>query len=416
MGEMKTYNTNSMLFYSLIFVTILSCTPLLRNVMGYIFSWLILLPLVLNKISSHTFTKNSGIITSSLLFIAITLIYRIFGISTARPGYYLGLLLFFMIVMILPLVPKSIDKRKQQRLWWVLLFVMLFNVADNIRLSILHPEINTMRFYLDKSFLSSINAGDDSFYTFSLFFFCVCFFVWLNVEQKKVKWFSLVVAVITAVYICWFCFKASIVLFFILSVFLIYYAKKSSNLMLFYFVTAISGVVVYFLLEVYSDSIIDYIISVSPSKRLTVRFVTLLDENADEAQDNTVTGRTTLYMLSIKTWLTNAVTFLVGIGDHYTLLHAAKTGIGQHAALPDTLARYGIVGFSVIIVMLRCCIKYTLSLFDQKYRLQVLTIFLIYILNGSVKEMFFAGVGCVLFILLPLSSIFLKSNTTEKKK
>lgn len=415
MGEIKTYKTNSQLYYSLIFVIILSCTPLLRNVMGYILSWLILLPLVLSKINSRSFTENSGVITCSLLFIAINLVYRIFGISTAQPGYYLGLLLFFMIVMILPLVPKSIDKRKQHKLWWILMIVMLFNVADNIRLSILYPEINTMRFYLDKSFLSSINAGDDSFYTFSLFFFCVCFFIWLNVEQKKVKWFSLIVAVITAVYICWYCFKASIVLFFLLSVFLIFYAKKTTHLMLFFVITAISAIISFFLLEVYSETIVDYIISVSPNRRLTVRLVTLLDENADEAQANTVTGRTTLYMLSIKTWLTNIVTFFVGIGDHYTVLHAAKTGIGQHADLPDTLARYGIVGFSVIIMMLRNCIKYILSLFDQKYRLQVLTIFMIYIIYGCVKIIFFAGVGCALFILLPLSSIFLKRNKTEKK-
>ena len=295
------------------------------------------------------------------------------------------------------------------------MIIIFLNIADNMRLSILHPEINNMRLYLDPDFLSSINSGGDYFYTCSLFFFCVSFFIWLNTKQKKVKWFSLIATVLTAVYICVFTLKASVVLFLFLSVVLIYYSKKMKSIMTIAIVAVVSGAIILYVTEIYSDIIIDYIISLSPNKRLTVRLVTLLNENDEMAQESTVTGRTNLYLLSFKTWLTNPLTFFMGIGDHYQLLNAAQTGIGQHASIPDTLARYGIIGFSLIVVMLKSCIYYFLSLFDKEYRQQVLTILIIFIVYGMVKLIFTSSLGCVLFLLLPLSAIVVNNRQSNLK-
>ena len=415
----RQYRISTPLFVSFVLVVLAGCTPYFKGVAGYFFFWIIIVSTLFFKIGTPVYQRCSTILMSTILYVSVILIYRLLGISTAKPGYYLGLLLFYMVVLLLPIVPNDELSKKAKKLWWCIMIIILFNVVDNIRLSILYPEINLIRFYLDSDFLSSINAGGGSFYTLTLFFFCVCYFVWLNTEQRKLKWFSLVAAVVTAIYICGFCFKASVVLYFILSAVLIYYAKKTQNRTSFVFVALLSGFVVVSLVGNFSNEFINLIETVSPNERLTMRFVTLVDENADEAHEATITGRTNLYMLSVKTWLTNTVTFFFGIGDHYTVLDPAKTGIGQHASLLDLLGRYGILGASLVFIMLKKSFSYILSLFSQEYRLQIGAIFLVYILCGLTKEIFEAGIGCVLFILLPLSATVLdksKNNSSVNNK
>lgn len=411
----KKNSINTPLFIFFVLVVLAGCTPFFKGVAGYIFLWIIIASILITKIGSPVYQRCSTIVRSTILYVSIILIYRLLGISTANPGYYLGLLLFYMVVLLLPIVPNDGLSKKTRKLWWWIMIIMLFNVVDNIRLSILYPEINTMRYYLDSDFLSSINAGGSSFYTFALFFFCISYFVCLNAEQRKIKWFSLVAIVLTAIYICVFCFKASVVLFFLLSAALIYYAKKTRNRTSFVIAALLSGFAVVSLVGYFSNELINLISVVSPNERLTIRFATLVNDNSIEAQEETITGRTDLYMLSVRTWLTNVETFLWGIGDHYTVLDPARTGIGQHASLLDLLGRYGILGASLVFIMLKKSFSYILSLFNMEYRLQIGTIFLIYILCGLTKEIFEAGIGCALFILLPLSAAVLpkKKNSNS---
>ena len=412
----NTCKISKPLFYSFVLVIFFCCTPILKNVIGYFLTWILILTVILGKFDSQAYKKNSVIVVSTLLYVAVVLVYKLSGVSSAHFGYYLVQMRFYLIVLLLPLVPRDYTQPLAKKLWWMLMFIMLFNIADNIRLSILYPEINIIRHSLDESFLSSINAGTGSFYTFSLFFFLVSFFVYLNTELRKIKLFSLFAAAITAIYICWFSLKASVFMFFFLSIVLVYYAKKAQNRKLFLGITILSGIIIVLIVDVFSDEIIDYIIMLSPNERLTMRLVTIVNDDASEAHEATITGRTTLYMLSVKTWLTNVTTFFLGIGDHYDTLNPEKTGIGQHADFLDVLARYGLVGGSLVFVMLRSCFKYILSLFDNKYRLQIGTIFFVYFLCGFSKHIFEAGIGCVVFILLPLSAIILKSNKQNYNK
>ena len=405
---MTKQGSNILLFYYLAWAIICS-TPILGK--SLYFAALLAVAIVFMALNSSSFRFHRAIYWSVFLYIALIFVYKLIGYSSAEWGNYMHQLSFFIPMLLMFLIPDLLSNRQKTLLWWLVLAIMVFNIADNIYLSILYPSLNSVsRFYQDEEFLASINAGGSPFYTFSLLFFNVCFFVFLN-SKKKIKYAALVAAVISAIYILGFCLKASVVVYFLLSLFLQYFAYRTSNTFLFFVVigfTAILGIAV---ITVFQDSIVDFIISVSPDERLTARLVTLIDAENVEADISTATNRTSLYLLSVETWLSDISNFLFGIGDHRAAFGAKATGIGQHSDLLDSLARYGLLGLMLLVTIFKNFIKYLLTLFGKQYKLQLVTIFVILIMCGLTKGIFLPGIGCVMFLLLPLSKdIIIKSK------
>lgn len=401
---------NKILFIFFLIWAIVCSTPILGK--SLYFAALLAVSIVFIALNSSSFRFHRAIYWSVFLYIALIFVYKLIGYSSTEWGNYMHQLSFFIPLLLMFLIPDMLSNRQKTLLWWLVIAVMLFNIADNIYLSILYPSLNSVsRFYQDEEFLASINAGGSPFYTFSLLFFNVCFFVFLNSKKKKIKFAALAAAVICAIYILGFCLKASVVVYFLLSLFLQYFAYRTSNTFLFFFVigfTAILGIAV---ITVFQDSIVDFIISVSPDERLTTRLVTLIDAENAEADISTATNRTSLYLLSVETWLSDISNFLFGIGDHRAAFGAKATGIGQHSDLLDSLARYGLLGLVILVTIFKNLFKYLLSLFGRQYKLQLVTIFVIFIMCGLTKGIFLPGVGCVMFLLLPLSKdIIIKSK------
>ena len=127
-------------------------------------------------------------------------------------------------------------------------------------------------------------------------------------------------------------------------------------------------------------------------------------------------ARENLWLVSIKSWLSNLLTFFFGIGDHRAsedISSVAKTGIGNHSDLFDTLGRYGLIGSLLIMNIFRLSFKHILSLFDKSRKLQVMVIFMVLILYGFTKGIFVLGVGCALFLILPIISILLQKRNVS---
>lgn len=388
---------------------VVSCTPILSNPLYYVA--LLAFAVVMLFVHYPLLRKQQRLGLGVMSYVALVFIYKLVGYSSAAWGNYMNQLLFFIPMLLMVLVPNLLSDGQKRKLWWLVVIVMAFNIVDNIRLCILYPQLNTVnRLYQDEDFLASINAGGTPFYTFSLFFFNACFFVFLNCKEKATKYMALGVAVISAVYILGYCLKGSVVVYFLLSLVLQFFAYKTQNTTLFVVVLALSAMLAFVVLNLFKDAIVDFIISVSPNERLTTRLVTLVDAENEEANMVTITGRTNLYLLSVETWLSDIVNFVIGIGDHRALFGAKATGIGQHADLLDSLARYGLLGLIVLFSIFKNGFKYLLSLFDKKYKLQLIAIFFIIIVFGFTRGLFVPGAGSVLFVLLPLSNVFLKEN------
>lgn len=394
----------------LLVICAITSTPILGNTTWLIVLWFFVYYQIFKYSYNPSYFRNSHLIIYIFLYITLIYGYRFFYISDAPWGNYMNELFFFSLI-ILALNIEGWKKNKYAIIiWWLIVIILAANIADNIRLSILYPQINTSRIYLDEAFLNSINAGGSRFYTFSFLASIVSFFLFQNCEKKWTKYIMLGVTILGGIYIIGFCYKASVIVFFVLSLFLLNYAKIAVKTHIFIFTLITSVVLAFFIISVYQDEIINFIIAYSPNERITVRLITMIDSNNIEANEGTITGRTNLYMLSVQTWLSDMQSFLFGIGDHRATFNARATGISQHSELLDSLARYGLLGAFILINIFKYAYQLVLEFFPPKYRLQLFTIFVIVIACGFTKVLFFPSAGFVIFIILPLSSMFLSNQ------
>lgn len=389
------------LFFLIILVF---CTPILSSSNNIVLIGVLLGLFVFKNIKYLKNKHNASLLTVVILYLTTIFLYRFIGLSDAAWGNYLYQLVFFTCILLMPCV--QIGRPYGKLFLFSVWTIIIVNVVDNIVLSYMYPSINTARFYVDEEFLSSINAGGPSFYMFILFVFSICLFIFLNSKLRQIRILMLFSILLCTVYICVFCLKASVVVFFFLSIIFIYYAKRTQNQFAFFSVLAITGVLSFIFFELFSEELVEYIISMSPDERLSTRLVALISPEDIEAETGThsMTSRTDLYLLSIKTWLSDITNFLFGIGDHRVQLGAAKTGISQHSDLLDILAIYGLLGMFLIVFIFKYAFRETISLFDDKYKLQVKAILMLFVLYGLIEKIFFPMAGVVMFLLLPLSA------------
>lgn len=407
--------TNQYLEFLIIAFFVIGCTPLLNN--GYLYVALCILFLPFFFANYHTETvRNRVLVLTLLLFIAQNVLYKVFGYSTALWGRYPGYLLSFAPLLLMLQIVHDISFKYKKRIFWIVVILMVVNILDSIRISILYPylDVDSIRDY--KDFVSTINLGGSSFFTCSMFFSSVCYMIFLNTKQRFLRLSMLMCVLLTGFYLLFYASKASVVVYYFLSLILIAFAKFTKKRVYFFVILFISIFVIVPFIEVYQDLIIRYIVSISPSARLSVRLVALIDADSIYASTSSIDGREDFWMLSVRTWLSDVSNFLFGIGDHYTSDNPEMTGIGQHSDLLDSLARYGLIGLILIYYIYKSSIKYLSSLFDKKVRLQVLTILLIYLLCGFTKKIFLINIGCMVFLFLPLAQIYLNNNDSRNKQ
>lgn len=360
-------------------------------------------------------TSNKGrvIIVGLLLYVFLTAFYRLIGKSDGTWGNSMHEY-FFLLTFFLGVALTKRASSQQTITFWLLLCIIGVNIVYNIFISNRYPEFNlNSRDDIGEDFLRSLNVGGSTFFTMSMLLFNVCFFVFLNSKEKGigVRIGSLFFCIIAAVFVLFYSQKGSNVVYLLLSIPLQLYAKQSKKMSNFVVNTTIVLLFVFLLFVLFKNELIQLIIDISPSERLTVRLITLLDKNNPMADTDVVSGRTDLYFLSLKTWLSNPVIFFVGIGDVRAAYDVEWTGIGQHSDFFDTLARYGLIGGLLLFATIRRYFRMILSIFDRRYKLQILVIIGIFVLCACTKGVLVPEVGCILFVILPLTSCILQHNS-----
>lgn len=392
-------------------ITLVFCTPILANSDNKVLVCAFVGIYIIANLNVFIGRQNSSLFYPIVFFLCFVFGYRFIGVSDAAWGNYLNQLGFFFCILFTPFLSKGREHR--QLFFWLIWIILVFNIVDNIILGYLYPSINYARLYVDEEFLESINAGGPSFYLLVLFVSIICFFSFLNCKRKSLRIPLLIVFVLGAIYILGFCYKGITVVFLLLSFFIIILAKCTKNKTTFLVISGGLILITIVLVWLFSDSLVGFIKKVSPNERLSIRLITLIDDSDMEADSFTVSGRTQLYLLSIKTWLSGLTNFLIGIGDHRVQFGAAKTGISQHSDLLDVFAIYGLVGFFLLYLIFKHAFKTVLSFFDSEYTLQVSSILLLFVLYGVVEKIFFPSTGFVIFMLLPLAAGLVNKNTID---
>lgn len=393
-----------------IFTVLISCTPILSKPTYFVPIGVITILLCFVLMHIPVIYNNRRIVIVIALYALITALYRFMGISDKSWGNSMHEYSFLLIIILLLLIEGNVIEKRGRWLFFIISFIIAFNVADNIILSNLYPQINSYRESVDTDALAKLNAGSSTFFTMSVFYAGVCFFVFLNTKNRWLRLLFLLFTILTAVFIYGYCNKGSSVIYLTLLLLLIYVSGKTkrgrSLIGLILFLSLIFIVTIYF----FKEELTNLLYSIIPNERLSTRLVTLINPESQFAEVSVVQGRTNLYVLSIETWLKNPFNFLFGVGDFRVSENATATGVGQHADLLDTLARYGLVGALLLFFVLYRTLKHIDGLFDKKFRNHIISFYIVFVLTGCSKAMLVPEVASVFFVFLPLSSFFVNNN------
>ena len=391
-------------------IVALGFTPILRSVYFYLAAGLYSLYVIVRHSKSKYFRQNKTLVINVVAFILMVLFYKILNVSTAATISIIQDVFFFIPLLLMPLIVGSNLNQKQVN--WLIgltLVIVSVNIADNIRLCILHPEILIFvnRYLLSDDIEGIGNVGSSTWYNGLYFFFTICFFAFINTSSKIMKRAMLASLILSAVFILFFCYKAAIVVFSTLSVCLLIYAKKMKSF---------AGLVLVSLFGIsfvmlFADAIVDMLRSMISSDRLLSRLLVLIDADSAGAGEGEVTlnARARLWMESINTWLANPVNFIFGIGA--PPVSDAHQGVSQHSSFFDSFAKYGLIGGFLIFNSLRISYRYVQSLYGRKERPQIFVIAMLFMFFCITKGVFTPAIGSMLFIMLPLLS-----NQNQNKK
>lgn len=396
----------------IILTAIIGFTPMLyqSGIIYFIMEFLSLY-IVLLHYQNQNFRANFPLIANVLFYIILVFLYRAFGISDINWGATIKNTLFFMTILLMPFT-SSFSYKQSKWLVLMILTIVVINIFDNIRLCLMHPEIFVAvnRDFMIDEIEGVGNIGGSGWYNSICFFFMVCFFGFLSCK-KKIKNVMLVSSIVSGLFVIAFCLKASVIVFAVLSAILLVIAKKIKSLSRFLFIGAFIAIFAYLFVALFADVITDFLLS-TVERRLASRMIVFVDPESMEANSGVATmeARGQLWIVSIKTWLSNPINFLFGVGDH----HGEYDVLGNHSDLFDTFGRYGLFGAFLIFNILRLSSKYVLSLFDKEDRLQILSMFMILLLFGFTKGIFLHAIGCSLFLILPLlSNIKMKEDNNN---
>ena len=352
-------------------------------------------------------------IESAVFFASFyVLSYYIIGFSQAGFGnVFMQVSFFFSIVPVL-YCNKFLKRRQCIYVYFIVLIILNFSIVQDILLN----RVNQGLTFEELDELGS-NVEWTAFSTAVLFVFGASLLVLLNSSHFVVKIIHSISLFISFYYIVFCSMRGSIIILMFLLFILLLFAKyiyiiKASIVKYLVYCVMITLVT----LLVFNENVIfDWLLNISPSDRLTYRILDLKEVSTYGVSEDSLSGRYYLGKISVQTWLRDPLTFLFGIGDqrisNLGIQGFILSGVGGHSEILDTLARFGLVGFSIVVALFLRISKYLISLFDSpKVKMQVKMLLLVIVLTAFSKAIFFDIVGIGMFVLIPLTSLLINNK------
>lgn len=346
---------------------------------------------------SESFTQKK-LVFWILIFSLFIIFYKLIGYSTASWGNYYMQISCLMSIFLIVLMNDYCTRK--QRLFILLSSVIfiIYLIYQDIQLGVRVSDI------YNQEELLHVNAASTVFNSTVLILGCIFLFLCFrqNIKMYKVIYISLFIFI--SYYLIFFGERGSIVLTLFLMLFLFIYISAGRSvlkLILIFF-----GGICCFLYLLDSNSIFSFLLSISPSDRLSDRIIDLMQTTEKGLSENSFSGRFGLYIVSIESFLSSAKSILIGIGDHRLegIEGYYRSGIGGHSEIIDSFARYGLVGVIILVLLMRKYYDYLISLFvDLKDVKIIKLLFYIFIFLSLTKTVLYTSVGLVFFLLLPLS-------------
>lgn len=393
---MKLMNLNSLLSYQIFLYGCIVFTPIFSGSLYLKLTGLVILLFTAMILSyrSLTIAKSSLV---AIILIAAFYFYALFlfaiGHSSAALGRYANLFGFLAPLAIFYLVGPNFTKHEFRRnAVLVVVFVVLVNVSFNVKSLLEDPRLLVRMNFVDTSAEQYFNIGNTL--QSAVWVFLGLILLQARHVDSRVK-FS--VFFVVAIY-CLIASKTTNLLLFTACL-LVGFAGRASMRIRLRSIPAI--VVVSF---VCSYSFIAYVPVLESAGYFDELFprVAALYELVFYGLSSAETARFELALVSMDTFLSNP---LFGVGYDFVDLkgdasNAIASGVGHHSEVIDFLARFGLIGVILALLILRPYAASLVSLCDKRYWLLPPFMFLISysFLNNIISFEF----GFAAFVIFPI--------------
>ena len=401
----STFSSNFPSILAILLMSIITITPILSINKYLMVLWLFFFLFEFPKVTNSN-RKVKNIFILGVLFVLVCILYKILGISSANIVYcFIAPYLYFAPVLALMIIDRCNNEQQIRFLFHFLAFAIAINIADNIRLSfeygIENLAFQSLRGAMEEEGLVGLNFGGSMFVNMSVFYACTMFMAFLKSNERYEKLLFLTYVGISSYFILVCSLKASAMILMIISFVLMYISvrskKRIGTLMVF-------NVVVGGLLFLFRDTIINFLIDILDSDRISSRLLIFTTEG-DIEDNGSFVARENLWLVSVDSWLGTFSSFIFGIGDHHwaEFISTADSGVGNHSDLLDVLARYGIIGAFLLYSSIKACYNYQKSKYGSSFKFEIISFFILILLMGLTKKFVYAQPAIIIFILFPLT-------------
>lgn len=371
---------------------------------------------------TSVFNSNEKVALWWSILIVWQILLSCIGFSTRPPGFFIHRASVYLMPIIGVYCVRYFNKKELRLLFILLLLVLAYNLVYNVVLGSGGNNYFEKYGYRDEDFLTS-NAGKSGFVNAMMYLSGLMVLLFLSTVKKSTKFMSLVLAILSFVYVTFINSRTTATMLLILMIIgLIYFNRTQKELeshrVIGLFVTI---AVLFFLLMPFWDSIISLLPNRSVERLSSIpNAIRGNISYSDYIQGDSFSIRVYLASVSIKTWLSGPITFLIGKGEDaaagLSILDLENLGIGQHSQIIDFLAMYGLLGVFLLYKALQATYKSILkNCNNQKMKLKTKMMLFIFLLASIFNNSLFPSEMLLLTLMLPTLVVILNRTNNYIK-
>lgn len=410
-------DNNTVIIFAIFALVLLTITPMLYVKKYMMVLWVLFLLFTFNFFKkADKKLQKEGVL--GLLFVILCLLYKIIGVSSADLAYCIvEPFVYFAPIIALGIIDNCDNDRYLRFLFHSISITIAINIFDSIRIcheiGLMNLAYQQLAGVLEEQGESGLNLGGTLFVNMIVFYANLMFIAFLRSKNIIEKLIFLIYLVVSTYFILFCSMKASAIFLLLASLLLQYIASKSKRnfgkilLLTVFFVGFIF---------LFRDFIINLLVLIIDNDRITERLM-VFTSTESVSDSNTLMNREDLWLVSLESWLRNPITFIFGIGDHNweEFSSTAASGVGNHSDLFDVLARYGLIGGTILYSSIKVYYDYLKKKFGTYFKWEIISFFIILIAMGLTKKFMGGEQAIAIFILLPLCLKYFSRESSIQK-
>ena len=324
----------------------------------------------------------------SALLLGLIILYKLVGISSCSTDS-IGVYIDWTVVLLFAVYMANADFTDGERYFFVLLLYGLIMIQ-------LITAIASGRAIMARGSRYTVTLRITEFGSMAMFFSAACLIWFLNDYRLRNRALA-ILGILASLYVVFviqqrlindFCTVA------LLALILLNNNKRKKFVYVLYFLAI--GVLIWIYVTRAYIPILNYLIKNASTVRIANRLQDVKDFllTGNLMEEGRFSGRSDLMKLSLTSWTRNPLTILIGVGDH----RGRNAIVGNHSEYIDMLARYGLLGASLVAATTVYTIKFLLSFGGKRTK--------VYLQVGAVALMFvirnFLGIVSVYQVAFPM--------------